>query len=149
MSRITPELPEPLRASLAAGAPALLLTAAEDGWANSAYTWVVALDARRMRFGADDGSSVLRDMQAHGQASLHIMAPGNLAFLVKGRVRLIRHRIAAAAPAPIMLFELEVASAKDQSWPGVAIAPLSYEWPVEQRDVLLRMEQAVYGEMRA
>ena len=44
---------------------------------------------------------------------------------------------------------LEVREVKDQSWPGVKVQVLGYEWSPEQREVMLAMEQAVYAEMRA
>ena len=47
-----------------------------------------------------------------------------------------------------MLWEMEVMAAKDQSWPGVTMAALMYEWPAEKRKTMLEMEQAVYAEMR-
>jgi hypothetical protein len=47
-----------------------------------------------------------------------------------------------------MLFEMDVMGAKDQSWTGVSTTALMYEWPAEQREAMLKMEQAVYAEMR-
>ena len=96
MSKITAELPDKLLAHLRAGAPALLLTTGEDGYANVAYTWAAAPDAGRVRFGADHGSATLANLQRDGRASLQIAAPGNLVFLVKGTARTLKDRIAAA-----------------------------------------------------
>ena len=147
MSKITPDLPDKLLAHLRAGAPALLLTTGEDGYPNVAYTWAAAPDAGRVRFGADHGSATLANLQRDGRASLQIAAPGNLVFLVKGAARTLKDRI-AAAPFRIALMEMRVAEAKDQSWPGVTVAPLAYEWPADQREAMLKMEQAVYAELR-
>jgi hypothetical protein len=147
MSKITPNLPERLLARLRAGAPALLLTGDEAGYPNVAYTWAAAPDVGRVRFGADHGSATLANLQRDGRASLQIVAPGNLVFLVKGTARTLKDRI-AAAPFRMALMELAVAEAKDQSWPGVTVAPLSYEWPADQREAMLRMEQSVYAELR-
>lgn len=148
IGNITTELPEKLVGYLRPGAPGLLLTSGADGYASSAYSWILAMDARRVRFAVDQGGSAMANLQRSGQASLQIIGPGDVTFLVKGRARQLKERIAAAEPYAIMLYEMEVAGAKDQSWPGVATTALRYEWPAEQREAMLRMEQAVYAEMR-
>lgn len=130
------------------GAPALMLTTGSDGYPGSAYTWVVAMDATRLRFGVDHGSSSLENLRRSSQAAIQVIGPGDISFLVKGRARQIKDRIAAAAPASIALWEMEVRATKDQSWPGVTTTALSYEWPAQQRAAMLRMEQAIYAEMR-
>ncbi len=146
---ITPVLAQRLIDYLRPGAPALMLTSGTDGYPGSAYTWVVAMDATRLRFAVDLGSSAMDNLERSGQASIQIMGPGDVSFLVKGKARRIKDRIEAAAPASIMLWEMDVVAAKDQSWPGVATTALAYEWPAAQREAMLRMEQAVYAEMRA
>lgn len=146
--KISTELPENLLRYLRPGAPALMLTTGSDGYAGSAYTWVVALDDRRLRFSVDCGSSTLANLQRDDQAALQILGPGEISFLVKGTARQIRERIQAAAPAAITLWEMAVVATKDQSWPGVAATALSYQWPAAQRAAMLAMEQAVYAEMR-
>ncbi|MBM4422281.1 MAG: hypothetical protein FJ030_02680 [Chloroflexi bacterium] len=147
MSRVTSELPDRLLAALRAGTPALLLTVNDDGFANAAHTWAAAPDSRRIRFGADHGSVSLANLQREERASLQIMAAGNLAYLVKGAARTLKERI-AAAPFRIALIEMAVSEVKDQSWPGVTVAPLAYEWPDDKREAMLAMEQAVYTELR-
>jgi hypothetical protein len=130
------------------GAPALMLTTGADGYAASAYTWVVAPDAARLRFGVDLGSSSMENLRRSGQVAIQVIGPGDIGFLVKGQARCIKDRIEAAAPATVMLWELAVVAARDQSWPGVGTTALSYEWPAAQREAMLAMEQAVYAEMR-
>lgn len=147
--KITATLPDKLIDYLRPGAPALMLTTGTDGYAGSAYTWVVAMDATRLRFAVDLGSSAMDNLQRSGQASIQIMGPGDVSFLVKGKACRIKDRIDAAAPASIMLWEMDVMAAKDQSWPGVATTALAYDWPAAQREAMLGMEQAVYAEMRA
>ena len=147
MTRTTSELPEKLLAWLHPGGPALLLTMGEDGFPNVAYTWAAAPDARRIRFGADHGSATLANLQRDGRAALEFVGPGNLVFLVKGTTRMLQERI-AAAPFRIALIEMVVTETKDQSWPGVIVAPLAYEWPEDQREAMRAMEQAVYVELR-
>jgi len=145
---ITPTLAENLIGYLRPGAPALMLTTGADGYASSAYTWLMVMDATRLRFGVDLGSSAMKNLQRTGQVSIQIIGPGEVCFLVKGKARQIKERIEAAAPVSIMLWEMEVMAAKDQSWPGVTMAALMYEWPAEKRKTMLEMEQAVYAEMR-
>lgn len=147
--KITATLPDKLIDYLRPGAPALMLTSGADGYAGSAYTWVVVMDATQLRFAVDLGSSAMDNLQRTGQVAIQIIGPGDIGFLVKGKARLIKDRIEAAAPAPIMLWEMDVLAAKDQSWPGVTTTALAYEWPAAQREAMLRMEQAVYAEMRA
>lgn len=146
---ITPELPARLLAYLEGGGPALLLTGGADGYPSSSYTWAVALDAGRLRFGVDEGGSSRKHIERSAQAALHIIGPDNLAYLVKGRVRIVKERIEAAAPARMLLAELKVVGARDQSFPGVTATPFNYEWPAAQRAAMQRMQQAVYAEMRA
>ena len=145
---ITPHMPEKLAAYLRPGAPGLLLTSGADGYATSAFTWIVALDAGRVRFAVDEGGSTLANLQRGGQASLQVIGQGDISFLVKGRARLLKPQLDGAAPYVIQLWEMEVVGAKDQSWPGVSTSALAYEWPAAQREAMLRMEQAVYQEMR-
>ena len=130
------------------GAPALMLTTGSDGYAGSAYTWVVAMDAMRLRFGVDLGSSSMKNLQRSGQVAIQVIGPGDISFLVKGKARRIKDRIEAAAPASVMLWEMAVVASKDQSWPGVGTTALGYEWPADKREAMLRMEHAVYAEMR-
>lgn len=145
---MTPVLAPRLIDYLRPGAPALMLTTGIDGYAGSAYTWVVAMDASRLRFAVDLGSSAMDNLQRSGQVAIQIIGPGDVSFLVKGKARLIKDRIDAAAPASIMLWEMDVMAAKDLSWPGVTTTALTYEWPAVQREAMLSMEQAVYAEMR-
>lgn len=149
IGNITPFLPAALAGYLQPGAPALMLSCGADGYATSAYTWAVAIDDKHIRFAVDIGGSSMANLQRTGQASIQVIGPQNVSFLVKGRARLIRERIEAAAPYAIMIWEMDVMGAKDQSWTGVSTTALSYEWPAEQRATMLAMEQAVYEEMRA
>ena len=148
IGNITPQMPEKLVAYLRPGAPGLLLTSGADDNATSAFTWIVALDASRVRFAVDEGGSTLANLQRGGQASLQVIGQGDISFLVKGRARLLKPQLDGAAPYVIQLWEMEVVGAKDQSWPGVSTSALAYEWPAAQREAMLRMEQAVYQEMR-
>ena len=147
-AKITPTLAEKLIDYLRPGAPGLMLTTGADGYASSAYTWLMVMNATRLRFGVDAGSSAMKNLQRTGLVAIQIIGPGDMCFLVKGKARELKERIEAAAPASIMLWEMTVMGAKDQSWPGVTMAALMYEWPAGQREAMLRMEQAVYAEMR-
>jgi ADP-ribose pyrophosphatase YjhB (NUDIX family) len=148
IGNITPTLPEKLVGYLRPGAPALLLTSGADGYSTSAYTWALALDDKRLRFAVDVGGSSMANLQRTGLASVQVIGPGDVSFLVKGKSRLVKERIDASAPYSIMLWEMDVMGAKDQSWTGVSTTALMYEWPAQQREAMLKMEQAVYAEMR-
>ena len=145
----TPVLADRLIDYLRPGAPALMLTTGADGYPGSAYTWVVAMDATRLRFAVDLGSSAMANLQRSDQMAIQIIGPDDISFLLKGKARRIKDRIDAAAPASIMLWEMDVVAARDLSWPGVTTTALRYQWPAAQREAMLGMEQAVYAEMRA
>lgn len=106
------------------------------------------MDTARLRFAVDLGSTASENLRRSGQVSIQIIGPGDLCFLLKGKAHLIKERIEAAAPASIMLWEMDVMAAKDQSWPGVTMAALRYEWPAGQREAMLKMELTIYAEMR-
>ena len=148
IGNITPTLPQKLVGYLRPGAPALLLSCGADGYATSAYTWAIAIDGKRIRFAVDVGGSSMGNLQRSGLASIQVIGPGSVSFLVKGKSHLIKERIESAAPYSIMIWEMDVMGAKDQSWTGVSTTALMYEWPAEQREAMLLMEQAVYAEMR-
>jgi hypothetical protein len=141
-------MPERLASYLRAGAPALLLTAGADGYPSSAYTWAVGMSPKRLRFAVDAGGTALVNLQGSGLAGLHIIGPGNLAYLVKGKARKLKDHIAAVAPSEMLLWEMDVIGARDQTFPGVTARPFTYEWPAEQRAAMEKMEQAVFAEMR-
>ncbi|HXV99307.1 MAG TPA: pyridoxamine 5'-phosphate oxidase family protein [Anaerolineae bacterium] len=141
------QLPDALLSVLRAGCPALLLTVGVDGFAHTAYTWAVALDATTLHFAADHGSSTLANLEREQRAALQIISRENLIFLIKGAATPVKPQL-EAAPFKIALWALAVRGVKDQSWPGVRVQPLGYEWPPEQREAMLAIEQAVYTEMR-
>lgn len=145
-SRETVHLPENLLGALRDGRPALLLTIDEDGWPHTAFTWTLALGPAALRFAADHGSQTLANLEREQRAAVQVIDEG-LLFLVKGDTAMVKPQL-AAAPFEIALMELQVATVKDQSWEGVRVRPLRYEWPDEQRQAMLAMERAVYIEMR-
>ena len=147
MKQITTQLPDEAFNVLRQGCAALLLTVDEAGFPHSAYTWAVAKDTATIRFGLEHETSTMTNLTRTERASLHIMAPGNLLFLVKGTPRELKSQI-EAAPFKISLMVLEIIEVKDQTWPGVSVQPLSYLWSTERRGAMIAMEQAVYAEMR-
>lgn len=146
-SRVTTELPNSLLGALKKGCPALLLTVGNDSFPSTAYTWVVATTPSTIHFGADHGSVTLANLERDRRASLQIISQNNLIYLVKGTTSQIKSQI-EAAPFKIAMMALQVVEVKDQSWPGVTVKPLGYEWDAEQKDKMQAMEQAVYTEMR-
>ncbi len=147
MSGPTSEMPPRLVGFLERGAPAILATVDDDGWPHLVMTWAAARDSHTVRFGADIGSTTLRNLGREGRATLQVIGPENILFLIKGEARQVKDRI-EAAPFPIAMMELTVTWVKDQSWPGVVVTPLSYQWVGEQREAMAAVERAVLTELR-
>ena len=145
--RITPELPDPLLAYLRDGTLGIILSVCEDGYPTNAFTWVIALDSKRLRVVADHGGRTLANLQRDRQAVIQIIGPDNLIFLVRGTTRQIKDDL-EATPIGVALFEMDVIGARDQAWPAATPAPLSFQWADDIRDEMLKMEQSVYAEMR-
>jgi hypothetical protein len=124
-----------------------MLTTGADGIPATAYTWALALDFVTLRFAADHGSATVANLERESRAALQIISPGNLIFLIKGVSAPVKPSIEAAS-FKMALMALSVHEVKDQSWPGVIVQPLGYQWSPEQREAMLAMEQAVYDEMR-
>lgn len=140
-------MPHKLVRYLRPGVPALMLTTEADGYPSSAYTWVVCLSSKRLRFVVDYGSSAMANLQRTGQAAIQIIGPGDVSYLVKGKSRQIKAHIKASALVSMALFEMNVMGAKDQSWTGVSTTALTYEWPPERCEAMREMEKSVYAEM--
>jgi hypothetical protein len=146
--RVTRQLPAALLTVLQQGCPALLLTSGADGYPATAYTWTVAVDTLTLRFATDHGSATLANLERDPHAALQIINPGNLIFLIKGDAALLKLQL-ETTPFGMALWGLTVREVKDQTWPGVMVQPLAYEWPPDQREAMQAMEQAVYAEMQA
>jgi len=140
-------LTEPLLVALRDGCPALLLTHGADGYPASAFTWVVAVGPQALRFAADHGTSTLANLERERRASLQFIAAGGVVCLVKGAAAELKPRI-EASPFAMAVWQLAVEAVKDQSWPGVTVRPLGYDWAEDRRAKMLEMETAVYSELR-
>ncbi|MFN8471692.1 MAG: pyridoxamine 5'-phosphate oxidase family protein [Anaerolineae bacterium] len=147
MSALTDSLPPRLLAFLSGGAPAILASTGADGWPHLVMTWVVARDAWTVRVAVDVGSTTQANLERSGAATVQILGPDNLIFLVKGRARTVKPQL-DAAPFPICMLELMVFEVKDQAWPVAAISPLRFEWQEEGRPALEDMERRILAEMR-
>ena len=145
--QVTSYLPVPLLTLLEQGTPALLLTVDEAQFPHSVFTWAVALDASAVRFAVDRQTTTIANLERNRQATLQVIGPGNLLFLIKGATHQLKPQL-AATPLKIALFALRVATVKDQAWPQATVRPLAYEWPPERREAMAAMEGAVYTEMR-
>lgn len=145
--RTTTTLPSRLANHVSDGMPGLLLTVDGEGYPHTAFTWVVAVALDRLRFGADDGSTTLANLERSGLASVQIINEEGQPYLVKGNAS-IASRLIQSAPFKIALVEMGIVEVRDQSWIGVNVSPLAYEWAPADRDKMLEMEQAVYAEMR-
>lgn len=141
-------LPERLLEVAGEGVPALVLTVGDDGYAHTATSWMVARAPESVRFGADIGSTTLRNLERQRRASIQVIGPNNIVYLLKGRVVPVKARIESAL-FPVAMMEMQVGEAKDQAWPGVVeVSPLSYRWVGDRREEMASMEQAVLAELR-
>jgi len=147
LTRVASELPARLSAALAAGESALLLTSGADGYPAAAFTWCVARNPGAVRFGADHGSSALANLERDPRAALEVVTAGGLVFLIKGKARPVKPALASAGELGIALWELGVSETRDQSWPGVRVHPMRYEWAPERRARMEALERAVLREM--
>lgn len=145
---ITAELPGDLLSYLRAGALGIVITVGEDDYPTDAFSWVVALDDKKVRFGADHGSKTLSNLQRGGRVTVQIIGPDNLVFLIKGEARQIKPDL-NAVPMGIELWEVDVIGVRDQSWPSAAPLPLAVQWSGDDRENMVKTEQAVFEEMRA
>lgn len=144
---IAAELPSDVFDYLNSGALGIVMTVGEDGYPTDAFTWVAAVDRKRIRFGADHGSKTLNNLNRDGRAAVQIIGPENMVFLIKGECRQVKEHIAAAMPLEIAMWEMNVVGARDQSWPGASPLPLAVQWSGQDRGKLIRMEQDVFQEM--
>jgi hypothetical protein len=140
-------LPAPALARLHAGVPVLVLSADAGGAPHSTYSWAVALDAQRLRFGVDRGSTTSANLLASASGAIVVVGSGGLNLLIGGRVRRLRARIDAVEPIPLELWEIEVTRVKDQSWPGVTTSALRYR-AVADGAPLRRLEKGIYAALR-
>ena len=143
---ITTKLPANLLGYLAEGCLAILATRDEAGWPHLVMTWVVARDERTVRFIADHNTTTSSNLERDNRASLQIIGPENILFLIKGFSQHVRDRVAAASFA-MMMMEMAVTEVKDQSWPIVEVSPLAYIWLSDKKNELAAMEQAVFAEL--
>ncbi|MGH8247628.1 MAG: pyridoxamine 5'-phosphate oxidase family protein [Gammaproteobacteria bacterium] len=147
-TKTTDELPAALFEFLAQGQAGVLLTTGKDGYPNSAFTWLVATGNRTLQFVADIGSATLDNLVRESQAAIQILGAGNLTFLIKGKTRVVKPDLGSDT-IRLAQVELAVESVKDQSWAGVTVAPLSFEWPEAQRQAMQKFEKAIILEMRS
>ncbi|MCB1661357.1 MAG: hypothetical protein H6995_14015 [Pseudomonadales bacterium] len=144
---ITPELPKQLLSYARAGALGIVITVGNDKYPTDAFAWVVALDDKRVRFTVDHHSKTLGNLSRDGLAAIQIIGPDNLVFLIKGVCRSVKTNL-ESVPMDIGLWEMDVIGARDQSWPGAAPLPLAVQWSGDERESMVKTEQAVFGEMR-
>lgn len=125
--------------------PAVLITAGRDGLGHAVLTWAAAAAPTRIRFGVDHHTRTLANLRRSGRATLQLIGR-DLILLVKGTARQLRPQITATS-LPMAVWELTVRDVRDQRFPGVVVAPLTYRWVGRRRAALRRMERAVYREL--
>jgi len=143
---VLPNMPDSVVSYLKAGALGLVMTVGEDDYPTDAFSWVVATDASTVRIGADHGSKTLGNLQRDGKVAVQIIGPDNLVYLIKGTSKRIKDDL-ESVPMGIELWEVDVVGAKDQSWPGASPLPFSVQWSGDDREQMIRTEQAAFSEM--
>jgi len=146
-SRVKPTLSRRVAEYAALGAPGMLLTIDGEGYAHTAFTWLVATSQEQLRFGADQGSTTIANINRSGMASVQIIIEEGQPYLIKGTVVMLSPVI-RSAPFEMALMQLEIVEVRDQSWIGVSVRALDYEWAPKERQNMLQVEQAVYAELR-
>ncbi|MDQ7857701.1 MAG: pyridoxamine 5'-phosphate oxidase family protein [Armatimonadota bacterium] len=147
MARTMPALPVRAVAAMQDGCPAVLVTVGADGWGHAVMTWALALDAGHVRFAADHGTVTLANLERTGRAALQVIAAADVLVLVKGEARQVRARI-AAAPFAMAAWELVVREVRDQTFAGVTVTPLAFEWTGPRAAALREVERRVLAELR-
>lgn len=146
-SRVKRALSRRVAEYAARGAPGMLLTIDGEGYPHTAFTWLVATSQEQLRFGADQGGTTISNIERSGVASVQIIIEEGQPYLIKGKVAMVSPVI-KSAPFEMALMELEILEVRDQSWIGVSVRALDYEWAPKEREEMLEVEQAVYAELR-
>ena len=67
-------------------------------------------------------------------------------FLIKGQAHFISDPIEMASLS-VLIAEMSEMQIKDQSWKGVSVTPLAYQWPAGQSKRMEKMEDALFDQM--
>jgi hypothetical protein len=132
---------------IALGTRGQVITIDAEGYPYTSFTWVVTNSIHLLRFGADHGSPTLANIERSGVSAVQIVTDEGQPYLMKGAAAVANSRI-ESAPFPMALIEMEILEVLDQSWIGVSVSPIDYEWAPEKREEMLEVERAVYTEMR-
>ncbi len=132
---------------IAQGTPGQLITFGEGGYPQTSFTWVVTTAIHLLRFGADQGSESLADIERSGRAAVQIVTDEGQPYLIRGTAA-VAHDSIESTPFPMALIEMEIEEVLDQSWLGVSVTPFDYQWSPERQQEMTEVQQAVYTEMR-
>ncbi len=145
--RVNPTLSKKVAEYTLRGVPGMVLTVDSEGFPHSSFTWIVATSLDQLRFAADHGGTTLANIERSGIASVQITLDEGQPYLIKGNVAMAS-LIIQSAPFKVALMEMEILEVRDQSWSGVNVRPLTYEWAPEEHEKMLEVEQEIYAEMR-
>ncbi|MFQ5944327.1 MAG: pyridoxamine 5'-phosphate oxidase family protein [Anaerolineales bacterium] len=132
---------------IALGTPGQILTIDDNGYPHTSFTWVVTNSIHLLRFGVDQESPSLGNIDRSGLVAVQIVTDEGQPYLIKGDAVVAKDLI-ESAPFPMALVEMEILEVLDQSWIGVSVTPFDYEWAPEKQEEMLELEQAIYAEMR-
>ncbi len=147
MSSIQNQLPQDLLVVLREGVPALLVTMDAEGYPHTAFTFAVANSQNQIAMVVDEGSTTSKNIARSGKASLQILATENRVYLLKGLVRVRETRL-THSPVPSRRGDLEVVAVKNQAWPEIKVAPLTYEYSERAQTLWREAVPRLYAELR-
>ena len=146
-SRVRKLLSYKLADYIALGTPGQVITIDGEGYPHTSFTWIVTNSIHLLRFGADQGSPTLANIERSGVAAVQLITDEGQPYLIKGVAVVANSRI-ESAPFPMALVELEILEVLDQSWIGVSVQSFEYEWAPEERETMLDRQQEINTEMR-
>lgn len=132
---------------IALGTPGQILTIDDEGFPHTSFSWITTHSIHLLRFGADQGSPTLANIERSGLAAVQIVTDEGQPYLIKGVAVVVKDLI-ESAPFPMALIEMEILELLDQSWVGVSVNPIDYEWAPDKQEEMLEVVQAIYTEMR-
>lgn len=95
----------------------IVATVGADGKANSApFSWVVAIDNRKLRLGANQGVATLENIRNNGSVSLTITG-AELHYTIRGNAHVVKENL-DDLPFPVAVVEVQVEDVKDDSTLG-------------------------------
>lgn len=141
-----PELTEELVAFLSGGRPTVVATVEPDGGpATTLMSWLVAVDAARVRLCVDTRSRAFRNLTERSHVALEILGD-EITWGVRGNATVLREQM-ESTPFPCAIVEVRVSEVRDHGAPGTVFKGPSYSY-TEDKQHRIEFEENVYAELR-